>query len=184
MPKQDNPVDPFIFSHPGVFTEHHGFFLGNASSLHGLCEREAGHTDLLDRFTTTDEGDQVAKDGIAMPIFVEEAGYYTFVFRHVSTDEPLSLPVADSSDGWILKVEGGLCFASLAALKEWSPAEKSGGTKRVTVQIPDGWYHINLRLYENSDKRGDDGVIEVIMDVIDEQPAFHGDLFHVLSFAA
>lgn len=119
--------------------------------------------DLLTRFTTTTEGDDVAKTGRAIPVIGVETGEYTLIIRNV--DQPSKLPTAPrlTSPGWVLHVEGEFCLCGVGYLARWNPEHPK--VHRVT--LPRGWFAVTVDLC--------DWHIEFVLSPA-EQPVFTADL--------
>ncbi|MGV3625108.1 MAG: hypothetical protein ACO1OB_30085 [Archangium sp.] len=140
-----------------VFSELNGFVLCVVDQL------EVG-ADLLTRFTTTEEGDDVARRGHAIPVIGVETGEYTLIIREV--DQPTKLPTAPriSSPGWVLHVDGELGLCGVGYLATWNP--KHPKVHRVTV--PHGWYAVIVDVC--------DWHVEFVLSRCDEPPVFTADL--------
>ncbi len=81
--------------------------------------RIASGTDLLTRYTTTDEGDDVLRAGLILPLLAIDDGGYEVLLR--SSDEaPSELgELVVESGVYALGIEQRLVVADLAVLKEW-----------------------------------------------------------------
>jgi hypothetical protein len=96
-----------------VFSELFGFVLLSPDDLDAHHAGQARRRDLLHELTSTDEGDRVAAEGIAVPVLGVPADDYTLVVRHVDVASTLT-DVAFESRGWVLHATATpLCLCGL-----------------------------------------------------------------------
>ncbi|MDI6105211.1 hypothetical protein QLQ12_42165 [Actinoplanes sp. NEAU-A12] len=155
----------------GCFPELFGFVLLDPARLdHALGGNTEG-TNLLDVFTTTEQGDRVAHDGIAIPVMGVDAGDYTVLVRHASDRSPWTTPQL-SSPGWVLGTEtGSLLLCGAGHLTAWAPDHP----EHRHVAVPPGWYEVEIRGHLLA-QGPDDAAYEFILTSTVTPPAFHADL--------
>lgn len=162
------------------FPELYGLVLLDPERLDDLYEHGARGANLLERFTESEDGDRVSREGIVIPMLGLEAAYYTVVLRDPATPGVAQAPRV-SSGGWILgTTTGRLLLCGLGYLARWDPDDPRHGR----IQVPPGWYGVTI-LGHVLDAGGPDEewVIEVVLDPTGEQPPFAGDVSAQLSFA-
>ncbi|MDG4829323.1 hypothetical protein O7627_08390 [Solwaraspora sp. WMMD1047] len=151
----------------GCFPEAHGFVLLDPARLDEHLGADSAGRNLLELFSTTEAGDAVAREGIALPLMGVNAAYYTVLVRHVSDRSPWSTAVR-SSPGWVLGSEtGSLLLCGAGHLIRWTPGHP--GHRRVTV--PPGWYEVEVREHDQADGT-DDGAYELVLTPTSAQPTF------------
>jgi hypothetical protein len=139
------------------FPEAHGFVLLDPARLDGYLGGNGTGRNLLELFSTTEAGDAVAAEGIALPLMGVSAGYYTVLVRHVSDRSPWSAAV-NSSPGWILGSEtGSLLLCGAGHLSRWMP----GHPAHHRVTVPPGWYRVEVRQHDQANGT-DDGAYEFV----------------------
>jgi hypothetical protein len=151
-----------------VFSERFGFVLLNPDALDARYPDGASGRDLLHEYTTTDEGDRVAADGVAVPMLGLPADDYTLVVRHVHAPSALARVTLESS-GWVLSASARpLCLCGLGYLAEWN-AEHPRVLRPV---VPAGWYAVTVRGGTDVDDRR---TIELVLAPCEERPPYAGD---------
>jgi len=157
----------------GCFPELFGFVLLDPSRLDDALAGDAEGKDLLDLFSTTGHGDDVARDGVAVPVMGVDAGYYTVTIRHAADPSPGPVPQIASA-GWVLGTEtGALLLTAAGYLRDWQPQHHHH--RRLT--IPPGWYSVEVRgsLHTHD---ADDGTYEFVLASTSGQPPFSARLDH------
>ncbi|ABS46611.1 MULTISPECIES: hypothetical protein [Yersinia pseudotuberculosis complex] len=114
-----------IFDYPGILNA----FNGNIND----------EQNILEEFTTTDKGDFVLDEGIALPIMGIDDGTYLVRFFADETPSDKNRKVIFSDKPFYLKVTGELYVADMAVFWEW---EDYTGWKK--TNIPKGIYEVCL----------------------------------------
>lgn len=169
----DRPFETFVAR--DVFSELFGFVLLSPDLLDARYLGGARGRDLLHEYTSTEEGDRVAEDGVAVPMIGVPADTYTLVVRHV--DAPTVLAhVACESIGWVLRASAApLCLCGLGYLTRWDPDHP----RMLRVVVPAGWYAVAIRGGVSSD---DSRAIELVLTPCSERPEYRGDPSAALDF--
>jgi hypothetical protein len=155
----------------GCFPELFGFVLLDPARLDHTLGGDTAGRDLLALFTTTDQGDQVARDGVAVPVMGVDAADYTVLVRHAADPSPWTAPRL-SSPGWVLGTDTGrLLLCGAGHLTDWAPGHP--GHRHVTV--PPGWYEVEIRGHLLT-HGPDDAACEFVLTPTVTRPAFHADL--------
>jgi len=159
------------------FPELYGFVLMDPMRLDSFYQFNAKGMDLLTRFTQTDDGDRVCREGIAIPITNIDEGDYSITIRD-SQSPGLDQPPHALSKGWIIGTETGkLIFTGLGYLIHWDPNH----THHVHIQVPPGWYQVNLSGYRlDEDSSGDDGLYDFALTPSSHKPAFTANMATLL----
>lgn len=128
-------------------------------------------TDLFTVFRSTDQGDDVLKRGIVIPILAIDDASYTLEFL---IDEASTRPSADikfSNGIFPLQVEQRLVAADLVVFKEW---EDNLGW--IDIPVPSGIYAANIRGFRTRDTSDDiiDFGYEISLKTVDKIPAVSG----------
>jgi hypothetical protein len=97
-------------------------------------------TNLWQRFTTTEDGDEVVNQGIVVPILGINDGSYRVVVRQEDERSVVSDPVVVENGEFPLSVQKRLVLADMAVLLEWTfelgwhDLDVSPGYYRVTIR--------------------------------------------------
>jgi len=106
-------------------------------------------TDLFTYFMSSDDGDEVIKQGIIIPILaIDDAGYSVEFYVDEKSDRPKEQIVFENGD-FPLYVERKLVLADLAVLKEWIE-----NLDWIFVDIPPGYYDVTIRGFCEKDQKG------------------------------
>ncbi len=98
------------------FPELYGFVLVDPERLDDLYGHAAGGANLLERFSESEDGDRVSREGIAIPMLGLEAGYYTVIVRDPAAPAVAQTPRV-TSGGWVLgTTTGRLVLCGLGSL--------------------------------------------------------------------
>jgi hypothetical protein len=158
-----------------VFSELFGFVLLSPDDLDAHYARQARGRDLLHEYTSTDEGDRVAAEGIAVPVLGIPADDYTLVVRHVDAASTLT-DGAFESRGWVLHATATpLCLCGLGYLTRWDPDHP----RVLRPRVPPGWYVVTIRGGEDAARAR---TIELVLEPREERPTFRGDPTKLLDF--
>ncbi len=153
------------------FPELWGFVLLDPLRLDAAVPDAEG-SDLLALFGSGDIGDQVAAEGIAVPMLNLTAGYYTVVL-HDRLQAPRWTEPVLSSSGWVLGTETGeLLLCGAGYLTRWSPSH--GGHRRVT--IPPGWYELKIDVFRLGPDSEDDFALDLTATPVPTRPTWSADL--------
>jgi hypothetical protein len=156
----------------GLFPELSGFVLLDAARLDDALGGDATGQNLLHTFTTTDHGDEVTRDGIALPVLGVDAGYYTVIVRHARDRSRWPTPQL-VADGWVLGTEtGSLVLCGVGYLVDWN----ADHPRHRHVAVPPGWYEVQVRGYLLPEHDPDDAAYEFVLAPTRVQPRFHGQL--------
>jgi len=162
------------------FPELHGLVLLDPARLDALYEHGARGADLLTRFTQSEDGDRVSREGIAIPMLGLEPAYYTVVVRDVASPGVTQAPRVRSA-GWILETATGrLLLCGLGYLVRWDPDDPRHGR----IQVPPGWYRVEILGHVlDAGGRDEEWLLELVLEHAGEQPPFAGDVSLQLSLA-
>ncbi|HKX27717.1 MAG TPA: hypothetical protein VJ302_08500 [Blastocatellia bacterium] len=111
--------------------------------------RIAEGTDLFTTFMSSDDGDEVIKQGIIIPILaIDDAGYSIEFYLNEKSARPQEQIVFENGI-FPLYVEKQLVLADLVVLKEW--IENLGWT---VVDVPSGYYQVTIRGFKQENRLG------------------------------
>ncbi|MFD3762721.1 hypothetical protein [Streptomyces sp. NPDC058622] len=162
----------------GCFPELFGFVLLDATGLDDVGAGSPVGRNLLQLFSTSEQGDQVVRDGIAIPAQDIDPGFYTVLVRHAQSPSPWQDPKVASA-GWVLHVRSGeLLLCGLGYLTKWTPDHP----RHRRISVPPGWYEVEVRgrLLDPDDP--DDAAYEFVLSgPTGTRPTFHADLNHGLN---
>jgi hypothetical protein len=177
------------------FAAGNAFFLVDpARVLETFGEAVLG-SDLLHRLTQQRGSEAIWSDGIAVPAFGVETGYYTVHVRSTATEGAM-IPLTHIvySTGFVLGTETGdllLCNADrLAAWRPGQPREARfplSGLER-PVRVAPGWYAVTVVAgIREADKdatepANEEWVCAFLLDPRTERPPFTADPHRMLSF--
>ncbi|MEU3464537.1 hypothetical protein ABZ721_31880 [Streptomyces sp. NPDC006733] len=143
----------------GCFPELFGFVLLDATGLDGIGDGSPIGKNLLELFSTSERGDQVVRDGIAIPAQKIDPGFYTVLVRHARSPAPWQDPKV-SSAGWVLHVQSGeLLLCGLGYLTQWTPDHP----RHRRMCVPPGWYEVEIRGYVVDPDDPDDAAYEFVL---------------------
>lgn len=152
------------------FPEDRGFVLCDPERLDSFHDGQA-QGDLLTAYSTSDQGNRVSAQGIAIPIYDVEPDYYTVVVRGKNTESTLSQPLV-RSPGWVLGTESGrLVLCGAGYLRDWN----SQDPRFKRFSIPPGWYAVEIQA-GFSKAAPEQGVYEFVLSPTQTQPDFTADL--------
>jgi hypothetical protein len=126
-----------IFDYPGI--------------LNPFCGKIEDGENILQEFTTTNKGDIVLDEGIALPIMgIDDGGYFVrFFLNEHPSDEDRRVIFSDKY--FYLNITGDLFISDMSAFWEW---EKYTGWNN--TNIPKGIYKVSL---EGVHLEKDDGIV-------------------------
>lgn len=157
-----------------VFTDANGIVLFDPGRLR---ERYGGsiaeRTDLFTKFIATDEGDEVLKEGIVVPILsIDDAGYEVVVRRASEAYTPPGVALVENGV-YPLRVSDRLVIADIAVLRDWAD-----GLGWEDVSVPAGIYAVTIRGFQELDVSGRTILhagYEIILAAQECLPAFTAD---------
>ena len=159
--------DPIRFDR--CFPELHGFVLLDPERLEEFCSGHAHGSNLLQRFSETEDGDRVSQDGIAIPLLGVEPGEYTVIVRSAD-GTPAAGDLRARSAGWILGTETGhLLLCGAGYLTKWDGSHAAH--KHITV--PPSWYRVDVYGYiADPGSETEHWTIEFVLQETQERPTF------------
>lgn len=163
-----------------MYPEAGGFVLLDPARLDAFYGGNSAGRDILTELSTTEAGDRVSEDGIAIPIVMVEDGDYTIVVR--TADSPGLAPEPRlRSAGWILGTEtGDLVCCGVGSLLIWDPRSP----RLVHVRVPPGWYRVAIQGHVlNEGQPAEEWAYEFVLTQAEGQPPFSADLSEDLSLA-
>ena len=170
--------EPIIIKN--LFSELFGFALCDPDGLDIFAGGSAIGVDLLTRFTDSEDGDFISKNGIAIPIVGLEEGYYTLVVRNDTDKSLLKSSPRKVSKGWVLHAPTGrVCLCGLGYLKDWNPNNK----KVYCFNIPSGWYEVTIACGVNTDQIDEAPIIEFVLHAVESKPVFTANLNEKFNFS-
>ncbi|MFN0224503.1 hypothetical protein [Paenibacillus sp. KR2-11] len=159
-----------------MFSELNGFVLYEPVLLQNYLEiNQLQDRDVLQYFTETEHGDNITKNGIAIPVIGLNTSYYQF---HIAFhDDKRSLLLNEnetkvSSSGWVFHTESGqLRVAGVGYFKNIDSIHTNNS---LTFAIERGWYSVSIRCGEMEGQ--EELVLEIILKKEKSNPEFYGDL--------
>ena len=129
-----------------ISVDFNGIVLFDPDGLNRLFGPIAEGTDLFTRFITTEEGDEVLKRGLIVPVLAIDDGEYEVVVRLPNEESPVRGSILVENGIFPFRVDRRAVLADLAVLKEWIP--EMGWTN---VPVPKGSYAVTIRGYTQLD---------------------------------
>jgi len=173
----------------GIFAARNGLFLVDPARLAAHAGGDLRESRLLESFTAHGRGAAVCGEGLLVPAFGVEAGYYTVLIRSTETEGALTpLTHIVYSAGFVLGTATGdllVCNSDqFSARGDTPPSHRDGGAK--PVHVSPGWYSVTVVAgIRDSDESVEEGwVCAFLLDPQEIQPAFAADLSVTLSFFA
>jgi hypothetical protein len=106
-------------------------------------------TNLFRKFTTTDDGDEMLRLGIVVPVLAIDDAGYTVIVRTADESSPVESCVMMTNGAFPLYVRGEAVLADLAVFREWEY-----GTDWTHVPIAVGRYSVDVRGFRRLATRG------------------------------
>ena len=200
FPKAFEPL-----SIPRFFAARNALFLIDPARVIEAFGEAALGSDLLHRFTQQRASDAVWTDGIAVPAFGVEAGYYTVLIRSTATEEAM-IPLTHIvySTGFVLGTEtGDLLLCNADRLADWQPGHLPAfnpsrnpetharlpilGFER-PVRVAPGWYAVTVVAgireagEDAAEPANEEWVCAFLLDPRTERPMFTADPDRTLNF--
>ncbi len=171
----------------GLFAARNGLFLIDPARLAHHVGGNIADSRLLESFTAHGRGVAVCSEGVMVPAFGVEAGYYTVLLRSTETEDALTpLTHIVYSTGFVLgTATGDLVVCNTDHLSR-SPSPSEHANAERPVHISPGWYSATvvagIREAEQNEEEG--WVCAFLLDPQEAQPDFTADLAKTLSFFA
>ena len=154
----------------GCFPELSGFVLLDPRRLEDAVPQAKGR-DLMTLLCTSDLGNRVTADGVAILMLNLTVGYYTVT---VGDRRSLARPAgAVASTGWVLGTDTGtLLLCGAGYLTEWDPEHE----KHRPISVSPGWYRLDIDGYPLGADSDDDYALDLTLTPAAERPPFAADL--------
>jgi hypothetical protein len=171
------------------------FFLVDPARILETFGKAVLGSDLLHRFTQQGASEAVWTDGIAVPAFGVEAGYYTVLIRSTATEGAM-IPLTHIvySTGFVLGTEtGDLLLCNADRLAPWQPGQTPEARFPLSsferpVRIAPGWYAVTIVAgiregdEDATEAANEEWVCAFLLDPQAERPAFTADRYRMLNF--
>jgi hypothetical protein len=171
----------------GLFAAHNALFLLDPERLHASIAGDMKEARLLESFTARGRGMQLCVDGILVPAFGVEAGYYTVLVRSTEMEGAL-MPLTHIvySAGFVLGTATGQLLVANADYLSGEPVSAEHRAAQKPVQVSPGWYRVTVVAgIRDTEEGGDEGwICAFLLDAQETQPHFAADLTTTLSFFA
>jgi hypothetical protein len=159
-----------------------GLILCDPERLDQYCSSESRESDLIARFDTKDEWQDICRQGIMVCAFDIEPGYTVVVVRHENAEAYLTNTPRTLSGGWLLGAEtGNVVLANLNTLMFWDPwgthNEDDSWNKYEWFAVGPGWYKVELQSGIRSEESDEEEwVIEFVLIPVKDRPSFTAEL--------
>ncbi|KAA2243372.1 hypothetical protein F0L74_12790 [Chitinophaga agrisoli] len=158
------------------------FILGDPDLLLQYKEEHHLPNDLVTEFTTSEEGDNVVKEGIMVPLPGIENYPYTIYFN-LSGETPELMKEGNDlqikREGYILKVaHESVYLYTIPYLRDYT-AEKVRLLKKhrvANIALPNGWYTVTVLGGQTRQSMGLEPTFEFVMTAVQEQPEYTADM--------
>jgi hypothetical protein len=171
------------------------FFLVDPARVLETFGEAALGSDLLHRFTQQPASETVWTDGIAVPAFGVEAGYYTVLIRSTATEGAI-IPLTHIvySTGFVLGTEtGDLLLCNADRFAAWQPGQSTEARFPLSsferpVRVAPGWYAVTVVAgireagEDATEAANEEWVCAFLLDPQTERPAFTADPHRMLNF--
>lgn len=159
------------------------FVLADTANVDRLQQQHQLNHDLLTALTTTDIGDQVASNGIMLPLIGINNLPYTILFN---LDEPSAFDTAGiqpthRQGGYILEViSGQLHLFTVPYLQDWNQyrpmlLKLAQQNLRPSLTLDNGWYQVTVNVGDMMNEECV-SVIEFCLKKHSQQPTFGADI--------
>lgn len=159
------------------------FVLADVANVSRLQQRHRLGSDLLEVLTTTDIGDQVAEQGVMIPLMGIANLPYTILFNLGGTSAFTQAGVAPThrQAGYVIEVIGArLSLFTVPFLKDWkgrSPRLLDPATRHQwpSMELANGWYSVTVNVGDLEDEECS-SVIELCLRPRAQKPEFGADV--------
>lgn len=130
-----------------VFAELFGFVVLDLAGLVAFQREHNLGEDLLKSFTSLDLGEQVSKNGIAIPITGIPGDYYHWAVCNLASESShlKEEQIVVKSTGWILHTpQGEATVCGIGYLKKFDADYFASSDKFVRLQLPAGWNEVTI----------------------------------------
>lgn len=156
-----------------VIVDFNGIIIFDCEGIQKFFSGIEPGTNLYQRFTTTDDGDELVKQGILIPIMGINDSIYRVIVRMEDEESPVPNDlIIVTNSAFPLHVTGRVVIADMVLLLDWSVDESWQD-----LTIPIGFYSVTI----NGFRKIVDSVVvefgfEVVFTPADELPKFTGQL--------
>ena len=187
---------PAIFPQQTVrrfFAARNGLFLIDPARLAARFGEDIAEANLLQRCTAHNDGDGACSDGLLVPAFGVEAGYYTVLVRSTETEDAfLPLTHIVHAAGFVLGTATGdllVCNTDRLSRRDADAATTPFTNYERLVHVTPGWYSVlvvaGIREAESGSgetESDEEWVCCFLLDPQSGQPDFTADLSSTLNF--
>ena len=180
----------------GMYAARNGLFLIDSERLHARLGPDIPGSRLLETFIPSGRGAALCQDGLLVPAFGVEAGFYSVLVRSTETEDAFTpLTHLVYSAGFVLgTATGALAICNTDRLSH-NPQQRSDRPAAVehSIQVSPGWYSVTVvaGIEETAAENASHGdtpregwVCCFLLDPQSAQPQFTADLSTTLSFFA
>lgn len=156
-----------------------GLLICDPQRLDEFLDGKSRYRDLTVVFDGADKELSICREGIAVPLFADNAGK-TIIVRHCDVPSYIKNHSRVISEGWVLRTNtGDLLLCSFDSLLFWDPWESDEDLERYThFTVKPGWYKVaifaNTELKEQDDYNDEEQaeIIEFVLTPARGHPAF------------
>ncbi len=181
----------------GFYAARNGLFLIDPARLEAHLGRDVRDTQLLESFTRSGRGQEICAQGLVVPAFGVEAGFYTVLVRSTETEDAFTpLTHLVYATGFVLGTATGdllVCNTDWLSRTEATRSAEDPELRRASpeqraarpVHVTPGWYSVTVVAgIREEEGDGEGWVCAFLLDPQPAQPEFLGDLSKTLSFFA
>ncbi|REC47416.1 hypothetical protein [Chryseobacterium pennipullorum] len=154
-----------------IFSERKGFVIYSPELLtQYLQEHHLPGDNILKYFVENEHGDEITKQGIAIPIIGVEEDYYAFRISVHGEHALHHSEVAVESRGWIFQTTNNqMKIVGIGYLQDLTSINDENS---ITLNLENGWYSLQIK----GGNKDDEKLFELNMQKKESQPDFSGDL--------
>lgn len=169
-----------------LYAARNGLFLIDPARLRAHVGDALAEARLLETFTAHGSGAALCREGLMVPAFGVEAGFYTVLIRSTETEGafmPLT-HIAYAAGFLIGTVTGDLAVCNTDRLSRNPHRTEDPASVERAVHVPPGWYSVTVVAgIREADDQGDEGwICAFLLDPQESQPELTADLSTTLSF--